>query len=1467
MESNLVDYKKLFKFLPSIVLKSLINLDIEEKKIINDNDDNFNLSVFPLKKTFENTIILKIKIHGLISLSLLLNSNKNEKEKINCEFLSNIITNILKKIENIINEKGGEIINFSDNEITIIFDFSEANEKLEKYTFYYSQLVLLSIIEIYQKINLEVLKGIKLDLSFGVSIGQFSIIFLGGINKKINFLFFGEAIEKANECINFSNENEIIISKNYNEILTKLNLIHSFCLYSKGNKNLFQIDEFEEEEELNNFSSYQHLKKLNLFNLNQENIENLTSKIKIISSLFPNNIIEYINLNYENLLSEIYPITIMTMTLILNDNNDEKKLQLIIITIQKIIFLTSGKIFLINKIKEGLLIKILFGLNFCSLNDTSNSISSSFLIINSLKKYNIKIAIGISSGDNYIGLINKNNYNIIGYKIYLSKKLNEEAIKNLNKNKIENYILIDKETMKLSQKHYRSIYLGEIILKENLIENEENENISSNVKIYYPIEKEELFIPNFQDPFPFIRTHLNNSFNKKSKNFLNDNFKDIINNNDNEFINEIKNNKLEDENLINFRIKKSQIFFGNYYELNRMKNVLNDTFDKKNKQFILIKGFIGVGKSLFLRKSLNNFIGLNNDLGKIYFLNYPFLFCSILNPVNNLISFNCLNFIFRQIFLEILKRGKIKKIEEMCLKNNIKKEQIKEINSILSLGKNDINLNLLFQKKNKKEEKKEEDIFINIKKRNENIINLFFLNMIIIYRKILNKKINEINKNLIPPLIFIIEDIQKADEHSLKFLNDLYNKEIKILLPLIIIITYQIPLFNIKSSFLNYKYDFLKNINYYSNDSKPNNLICFHIKPLSNYQDLEKLLIFSCQNSVLKNNTILERIDEKILAFILQKSFNGIPLFSIYLIKSLLNNKFIQILSGEFIITNELLDDNKIFDWCDINIPVLYEQLYGEIIKNSFSNENILLFKFASLIGNLFDIQFLYNIIPFKNLFPIQFIIEQIKHFENLSFLEIYDFKKNENLICQFNFPFFRECFFHRIPIYIKTYFNIIFIKKFSEREKYFSEETERKLFVKYINRSDINIYNEVEERDLNEIIINQIEMINLIKLKIQSINNILITLKQKKEKIILKNFIEIHENHYLNINEVNIYEDYFELYDTDENKSFRKIFFQNIFSVKMIKNDKKENILKILFVEENNDLEEKIKIIYLNSQDKIESYKLFIYINYLRVINIYENNDLEKNQFFINENIKEKNKLNIEINKEKILNKKEEIIPSDFICPLKIIFKSSFPIFLGIILQNLSSKLLNNSNCNIINDEKDKNSYLKVPKLIEISINDYIGKNNKNLKRKNSDFNLSIDNITEEIIPQENKFDINIVSFMELEPISNIINYSTNTNINKIKKSKKRFLSSEKENIKINVPNNFIPKTNSKSSLKIKINESNDTNIDLNSLKDYVNKNKENLDLFYNEKNKFDDYFYIENNNETNRKIHKSNIFKNLKK
>ena len=531
--------------------------------------------------------------------------------------------------------------------------------------------------------------------------------------------------------------------------------------------------------------------------------------------------------------------------------------------------------------------------------------------------------------------------------------------------------------MKFSQKFYRSIFIGEFIIKENLTKNEESENITLLEKIYFPIENEEIFIPSFQDPFPFIRTHKKNSFFNKNKELLKNEYKNL--NNNNLSITQISDIENEEISYINLKLKKSLIIFGNYNEIKRMNNILNDVYRKKEKQFIFIKGFLGVGKSLFLRKSLNNFIGLNNDLGKIYFLNHPFLFCSILNPINKLIPFNGLNLIFRQIFLYIVKNGKIKKIEEMCYKSGIKGDDIKEINYILSLGKNDINLNSYFKKKTGKIDNNIIIDFYKDKKKLENFnsINVFFFNMIIIYRKILNKKINEINQNLIPPLIFIIEDLQEIDEYSIKFLNYLYKKELKILLPLIIIMTYQIPLYNINSNnnLLNSKYDFFKDLNYSSNESIPQNLICFHIKPISDKKELEKLLIFSSRDLILRKfNTNLERIDDKILEFILQKSFYGIPLFSIYLINHLLfNNKYIQILSGEFIITNELLDNNEIFDWIDLKIPFIYEKLCSEVIDNCSIEKNIL-FKFSSLIGNFFNIKLLYFIIPFKEIFSLDFI-------------------------------------------------------------------------------------------------------------------------------------------------------------------------------------------------------------------------------------------------------------------------------------------------------------------------------------------------------------------------------------------------------------------------------------------------------------------------------------------------------------
>ena len=68
-------------------------------------------------------------------------------------------------------------------------------------------------------------------------------------------------------------------------------------------------------------------------------------------------------------------------------------------------------------------------------------------------------------------------------------------------------------------------------------------------------------------------------------------------------------NSLEDEKFGIYLHDKIELL------LNHMKRIL-----KQNKsQFYIIRGPLGVGKSLFIRKTLNNFIGLNDNLGQKYF--------------------------------------------------------------------------------------------------------------------------------------------------------------------------------------------------------------------------------------------------------------------------------------------------------------------------------------------------------------------------------------------------------------------------------------------------------------------------------------------------------------------------------------------------------------------------------------------------------------------------------------------------------------------------------------------------------------------------------------------------------------------------------------------------------------------------------------------------------------------------------
>ena len=109
------------------------------------------------------------------------------------------------------------------------------------------------------------------------------------------------------------------------------------------------------------------------------------------------------------------------------------------------------------------------------------------------------------------------------------------------------------------------------------------------------------------------------------------------------------------------------------------------------------------------------------------------------------------------------------------------------------------------------------------------------------------------------------------------------------------------------------------------------------------------------------------KVDSNLINILLQKSFKGMPLFVIDLIDRLLDAKLIQCIANQVQPTPELEEMNKYNDWRSFNLPISYEKLLGQIVDTQ-TERDIIILKYASVIGNIFDIETLNKILPFNNI-------------------------------------------------------------------------------------------------------------------------------------------------------------------------------------------------------------------------------------------------------------------------------------------------------------------------------------------------------------------------------------------------------------------------------------------------------------------------------------------------------------------
>ena len=909
------------------------------------------------------------------------------------------------------------------------------------------------------------------------------------------------------------------------------------------------------------------------------------------------------------------------------------------------------------------------------------------------------------------------------------------------------------------------------------------------------------------------------------------------------------------------KLKKSQNIFGLHDKIELLLNHMKRILKQNKSQFYIIRGPLGVGKSLFIRKTLNNFIGLNDNLGQKYFkTDYQFLFCNSLNPFTSILPYNIFSCIFRKIYLLLRLEKKINEIISLFDKLNLDDQTISNICFILSLGRDDINLlkDPRFLKLRKKSKKSLGKFDINkkinnkkgkIKEANKNIftsiikdfegpfnyenihqINIFFFEMIELYSKTLRSKI-EVDK-FVMPIIFVLDDIQLSDKFSVSFIEFLFNNIIlnknNNLNPFILIMAQQTPFNNNfrglnppeLDSFLkkNVTLNFKKNI-----ESK---IICLDIPTVIDKNILKKIIIFNFKKSVLKQyGTELSVVDNKILDFLLTKSFNGIPFLVITLLKSLINSdKFIQTLSGEFIITSELKDESDVMDWNDIILPYIYEKITSNSMNKLLNFREILILKYASIMGTMFDIKILDKINPLSSIIKIEDIIILTEKLNKEHFVELFNdnqTKKNK-LICKFAFPFLRETLYQkflmetRAPLHMK----LAGVISMSKRIIYFSLDDEIKLLKRHLFNSEINIINELKlnktEIKTTKDILQTKKDLSFNNLKILLIKEICHNFYRSQLDNLLDGNLEMYKQsksswirvyYIINTKKIMVYNQDDEKKEKEERRPILMLALNSIFRNE-IDNNKfnktKNNVLEICVGEEGSiwtrGFLPRKKMHYFFASEKIKDiYQLEIGINFLKMKVNYDDfteyygsarfplykmkwfekkeekyffdseNNIKYKLWDISENDNNKKRKKSHVSVEKLIDQSQGLKK-----PFSMLMKSAWACFFGVIQENIFN--FNRKSYNISNNDNEK-SYLviKTPNHIQKVINklflldSFINKNNNSNISNNNSNNISLNSGKESDI---SKSILSINNMDDTLDKNNIIskkntNTSNNTSVN----------------------------------------------------------------------------------------------------
>ena len=1279
-----VGQRSLLGYLPAQVIKCVLDGKIKQKQD------------YPVEY-YMNTVVLYAELNGITR------SDRLSKYGIkNPEFISFCFNRFMELLINIIGKNGGDIIKFVGEALLVIWPSIDDNEEKNDL-----QESCIRAFQCAKQITKKMIKlnkegGMNLGLKIGLGVGECRIFFAGGTFSRSEFLIVGSAIKQACLSKSQAKDGEIIISDKVYELIHK-----RFPFGKKGEKFKYYIYLPNEDKNLQKLQ----LRADAFLMRTKFSPDKLADNMNILRTFVPSAITNYLDIEMENWCKEIRLLTIMFVKLPLSlkdtENQEGKeKIQNVVLTVQRGIYRTRGSLnkLIMNDYESVML--CCWGLPpFSSAEDPVRAILSGNCILKELSNnFKINATIGIATGRCFTGVCGsvggRKEYSLLGDIVNFSGELismgkfTGDVKLNLLEGKNRNMNICENTKNLVQNKIFCEMHIS-------------NKNDGQNIEYYTPIdstdENKDKKI-SLESLYQLIKTHRNNRISENDPSY------EIDNNND--------------------------AGIGLEYEKGEINKKYNKMINTKESQAILITGIIGSGKSLLLRsqisyiirKSDNSFL---NNMSKI-------LFISNQTPSTHTVPMNGFQEGMRKMFKELLRikedPRKIYKIHEdvyaegdaifgmIFATDNFR--NIRYIEEILGHNMEEHYTILIADERKKPEvenEVKSLDIngdpffFVRDYEHNKTELSFFFLLLMIKYQKhVLKDK----------PLIYIVEDCQQLDSLSVEFIKQVLEQIKKGRIEnTFLLCTFQSLICGIKD----YEKEKYLKFNKELEEAFENGTI-IQMKPFVKSEDVAELIKENIVREGKSKNRkeaydkiTIDEVPIDVINAILPLSFKGNPLFIIELTQALLDQKFLTLKNRScLMLTEEFKKMLKLKDYSKLKIPLIIEKVLGNII-DSLKCMEIIILKHASVIGNIFDIDILSEILSTS---PANFddLIDTLRNFESYGIIEILYDLKPKHLVAMFAIPLMREVLYQRMLVEQKTDIHAKIARKMEfSKFSYMPKNIEHDILKKHLETSEQTIMstidideNEIINKDnFNGNITNQkilvtkdiIEKLKIVDLKIASSYSLI---KKQFMPMLLSTHISKKDEHggkveerYAVLTNKKLCYYYDESNYNDNKEPLASFFLKDIYQITIVSkelfDEKKSYYLEIKvssWFKKSELKEDRNFIIGFESQE--EMLKWEIALNFLRIKNMYDEFTSNfgmiqlplNNEVSVIENKRYKRKLNLTEHKvgnyNKIGNGKKNSITSNensisqeqdenetmtlYKKNAEEIFKEGFGFFLGLI-------------------------------------------------------------------------------------------------------------------------------------------------------------------------------------------------------